>query len=392
MQISCHGARQQHGQGHEAGTDRVVRRLERAVGEVHHVHGVSRETVAIAELVEDDAGADRPDGSGLRKRQEKVHGAGQGQAQGHRQQAAAEAPPGDVPTAQDAACEERNHAGGAVHRPERRLVQAQASVGHRVAEERIQELDRERLRKAVQQQEAHEQADARLREEAPEGLAEFTQDLAACLVAGRPVPVGTRQDEGMVDGHEGQDGGRREEGPGPGLGDGPGPLFQPAGQDDENPLAEHHRDPVERIADAHKGRLPSLVQGEHIIAVRGDVVRGGGESGDDEQDEHPREGRSGRKRRGQDADGDGHQQLHRDDPPALALENVHEGAPERLHEPGKADQAGQQGQPGIVHPEVLEDHHGDRVHDKVRKSFREIQGRYPEPGSARFHRSRVVPG
>ena len=196
----------------------------------------------------------------------------------------------------------------------------------------------------------------------------------------------------MVGRHEGQDGGRREEGPGPGLGHGPGPFLQPAGQDDEHALPEHHRDPVEGIADAHEGRLPSLVQRQHVIAVRRDVVRGGGESGDDEQDEHPGEGGGGREYRGKGADGDGHQQLHRHDPPAFALENVHEGAPERLHEPREADQAGEQGQPGVVHAEVLEDHDGNRVHDKVRKAFREIEGRNPEPGSARFHRSRVVPG
>ena len=196
----------------------------------------------------------------------------------------------------------------------------------------------------------------------------------------------------MPGGHEGKNHGRGEEGPGPGLRNCPGPLLQHAGQDHEHTLAEDHGDPVEGIADAHEGRLPSLIQGQHVITVRGDVVRGRCEAGDDEQDEHPREGGGGGKRRGEHADGDRHQQLHRDDPPPFALENVHEGAPQRLDEPGKADEAGQQGQPGVVHAQVLENHDGNRVHDKIRKAFREIQGRNPEPGSARFHRSRVVPG
>ena len=103
LQISCHSARKQHGQGHEAGAKGIVGRFERAGREVHHIHRIGCKAVTVAELVEDDAGADGPDGFRLREGQEQVHGAGQGEAEGHGQQAGAQAPAGDVPAAQDAA-------------------------------------------------------------------------------------------------------------------------------------------------------------------------------------------------------------------------------------------------------------------------------------------------
>ena len=392
MQISCHRAGKQHGQGHEARAKGIVGGLERTLRKTHHINRVGRKAVAVTKLVEDDAGADRPYGRGLHQRKKQIHRAGQGQTERHRKQALTEAPAGNVPAAEDAAGEKGDDTGRPVHHPVSRFVHSESADLDRVAEKRIQQLDGQCFRKTIQQQEKNQQPDSRLREKAAERFTEFRKYLSHGLPFGRTVVIGTRKDKGVIQRNGRQNNRSGEQRDAPRTGHDARPLLQPAGQNDQNTLPEHHRNAVERVSDAHKGRLPPLVQADHVESVRRDVMRRGSETGDDEQDQGPGERRGRGKSDRQQGDGGRHQQLHRHNPPALALENVHERAPERLDKPGKADQAGQEGQPAVVHPQVLEDDDGDRVDDKIRKAFRKIQGGNPQPGRACFHRSRVVPG
>ena len=185
----------------------------------------------------------------------------------------------------------------------------------------------------------------------------------------------------MPQGDEREEHGRGEQGDAPGARDGAQALLQHARQYHDHALPEDRRDAVEGAADAHEGGLLLLLQGDHIVAVRGDVVRGGGEGDDVEDDQRPAEDvRADAQREAGEADGA--QQLHQHDPPALGADHVHEGAPQGLDDPGEVEQGGVHGQVAVRHAQALEHRHGDVVDDEVGNALGEVERGDPPPGGA----------
>ena len=107
-------------------------------------------------------------------------------------------------------------------------------------------------------------------------------------------------------------------------------------------------------------------------------MRGACKGNDEEEYQNHREG-SHRKKEGDQQDGDGHRNLHRENPPTLASEYVDKRTPERFDEPWQADDGGHQTEGAVVQPHVLEDRQRYGVDDEVRKALCEIEGRDPQP-------------
>ncbi len=73
-------------------------------------------------------------------------------------------------------------------------------------------------------------------------------------------------------------------------------LFQNARKRHQRPISENHRQPIERIANAHKPRLLMLVEFQHIITVGGDVVCSTRECHQEETEHRPLEPKVGVQR------------------------------------------------------------------------------------------------
>ncbi len=86
LDVTGNEARQHHAQRHKGGADGIVRRLELALAEVHHVQHVSRETEAVAKLLNAQGDSDNHDVSGLGNSQIDKRQARQRHARGHHPQ------------------------------------------------------------------------------------------------------------------------------------------------------------------------------------------------------------------------------------------------------------------------------------------------------------------
>ena len=297
--------------------------------------------------------------------------------------------------AQDAAGYDADHPHRIVDKAEIYRRESQAALCLRIHQECGKNLEGESLRKAIQQHESDACPDERLAEKRGESPGELAQDrpggtLHANLIGGR-----RRQGPQVIQGQRRPQNGRAEQGEAPGLRDISGPALQHAREHYQRTLHKKVGYPVESGPDAHKQRLLLSRKRQHIEAVGGDIMRGRCESRDPEQHQGGREqGDIGpgpcRKGKRQAQEKRHHGQLRGHHPPALGPEDIHEGTPERLDQPGKVQQAGVQGHIGIAHPHLLEQDDGDVVHDEVRDALCEVKRGHPEPGRAGFHK--VVPG
>ena len=169
----------------------------------------------------------------------------------------------------------------------------------------------------------------------------------------------------MPDSHHEKEDGTGKKGGVPGAGNVAEAVLEQPGHNHYHPLPEHRCDAVEGAPDAHEKALPVFIQRQHIVSVRGYVVRGGEHCGDVEEDQGEGEGPDGfactmRQREGDGGEADGHQRLHHHYPPALGAHHVHQRTPEGFYHPREIEEAGIHRKVGVAHAHTLE--HGDRHH------------------------------
>ena len=160
-----------------------------------------------------------------------------------------------------------------------------------------------------------------------------------------------------------------------------GAPLKDAAQHHQQALSQHETAAVEGIAYAHERRLPLPVQGQHIVSVRGNVVRSRREGHQHEQHQQHRHRTERQAERDHRKHGH-HCELSQQYPPALAPEDVHEGAPEGLDEPGQADESRQRAQSPVIDAQVLEDRQGYGIDYCIGQALDQIQGRDPRPRTA----------
>ena len=170
----------------------------------------------------------------------------------------------------------------------------------------------------------------------------------------------------MVEGNYGKEYRADHHGHRPGLRDIGVTGFQKAGDYHQDALPENGRKAVEGASDADKEGLVALVEGDHVVPVRRDVMSRRGEGRDPEdnegQDKERDRGvargndlrRRTRQGQGQPYEGRAHQNLHGDHPPALGPDNVHKGAPEGFYDPGKIEDTGIGRYVRVGHSHLLE--------------------------------------
>ncbi len=181
LQIAGKHARYHHAERHEGGADGIVRGLELAFGEVHHVEHIGGEAEAIAELVEGNGGGDEPQAGGLRDGEVDECQAGQGQGACHQTDGTFQSDAGGIQSAQDAAHGEGDDTDGAIDQSHFGSAQRQSACLLRSYEERGAHLQQEGFGQAVEQHEGDGKPYARLGEVGAEGASELVQDGAcAC--------------------------------------------------------------------------------------------------------------------------------------------------------------------------------------------------------------------
>ena len=369
--------------------------LEGAVRGKDHIEHEGGEAEAVAELLDQHAGADGIEGYGLVQGHPEIDHAGQGQGRRHRPDPFPQAAAADDDPAEDAAEQQADHADRVVDDAVLDRRQGHAAVFHRIQQEGGDEFQRQGLRQAEEQQESHGHPGYGLAEEGGEGLAEFLEDApgggALPFRDGSLVRGGTGNREEMEEGEGAEEDRGDAEGQAPG-GRNVRPGLENARERDEGALDEEVGEAEEGAADADEEGLFLLFQRQHVVAVRRDVIGRRGEGGHPEDDdaqgkERHRDvpaGDLGRLRhrhgQGQAEEEGGDQQLHRRDPPAFVAEDVDKRAPDGLDDPREVEKAGVERHLGIAHAELLEHHRGDAVHDEIGNAFREIEGRHPNPG------------
>ena len=172
---------------------------------------------------------------------------------------------------------------------------------------------------------------------------------------------------------------------GPGGRNVPRPGFQHPGHNHQHPLAEHGGQTVESAPNPHEKGLFAFGEGQHIESVSGNVVGGTGEGGNPEQYENYRIS-LGRDRQSHQNETERNKDLHSRHPPSFGTDNIHEGTPQRLDDPGQIEKTGQQGHLPVGHTHTVEHNHGYAVHDKIRNSLCEIESGHPKPGREFFSR------
>ena len=161
-----------HAQRHEARTDGVMRSLIFPFREENQVHGVSRETEAIAELLDRHAGVHQENILRHRVSHIQIDQIGQRDRQSHRPKPLFQAMSRDGHTAQDAAQQERDHADrpiGETNLPGRKGQSAGVS---RIQQKRRSQFHQLRLAQTIGQHEENRDTDARLAEKGDKRIAE----------------------------------------------------------------------------------------------------------------------------------------------------------------------------------------------------------------------------
>jgi hypothetical protein len=168
-----------------------------------------------------------------------------------------------------------------------------------------------------------------------------------------------------------------------------------AGEHDERSVARKHRESEEHRAHADEVLLLLLAQRDQVQAIGGDVVRRGGDRGDDEQRGRRLHTVRAREQRGEGGESAGGRELHRPHPVAARAERVHERRPQRLERVGQTDEVREQGDARVVEPQLLEHEHGQHGDQDVGQALRQIERRDPQPrargalgqGGRRLHAS-----
>ena len=155
------------------------------------------------------------------------------------------------------------------------------------------------------------------------------------------------------------------------------PQLDGTGYGYEYSLSEDGCKAVEGASDTDECCLVALLQCQHIEAVGGNIVRGGGKCCNDEQNQCDGEHADGscpgsyrcfiRFRNGQRQQNEcyRHQDLHGDDPPSFGLDNVDERAPEGLDGPGQIQQTRKQGHLSIGNTHLGKHQYRDVVDNEV---------------------------
>ena len=104
---------------------------------------------------------------------------------------------------------------------------------------------------------------------------------------------------------------------------------------------------------------------------------GAGEGNEHEDGEDALEPEVGGEGEGDECECDAHEELHGDDPPALGLEVVDDGAPDGLDDPGESEPPGVEGDLLVGESELLEHDEGDEHDGREGQCLAEIEGGYP---------------
>lgn len=167
---------QHHAQRHEARTDGVMRSLIFPFREENQVHGVSRETEAIAELLDEDAEADDKDTVRLEHAQIDECQAREGHAESHRPKRPLQAQARSGDAADDAAYGERGDTYSPVDNAHIFRGEAQTADVLWIKQEGIHHLQEKGFRKTIQEHEKDGNPYMSFLEEGGEGAAEFAEN------------------------------------------------------------------------------------------------------------------------------------------------------------------------------------------------------------------------
>ena len=153
------------------------------------------------------------------------------------------------------------------------------------------------------------------------------------------------------------------------------------GQHHKSPLSGEHRTLVEDVSQPRTDRLRMVIQRDHVISIRGNIMGCGTECGQQEAGDQPsvRPARAEHECDGGKTQSDRH--LGGEHPSPLGSVRVHQGSPEELQAPRQSDHSGPERHCAVGHSETGEHHHGNAGCDSERQTFREIDAGNPSPAA-----------
>lgn len=148
--------------------------------------------------------------------------------------------------------------------------------------------------------------------------------------------------------------------------------------DHEQPGSEDRARVPAHALNAGVLRLHLRRQRGHVDGVGRDVLRAGSKTDDPKQADRQREIVRQMQRQPGEHRRDGHQKFHRDDPPLLGLEGLHERRPKRFQNPRQVHQAGVERDFFNRHAQVLVHDRRHLRNGRVRDAHGQVERRHPE--------------
>ena len=264
---------------------------------------------------------------------------GEGHGDDHRPDTLSEAVFGDDNPAQQPTRNEADDAHIPQDHADLQGGQAQAALAVGVQHEGAGHLGQHGFTETVKQNEKQDRDDLRFREEGGNDFDERGVFFLRGFLLHRTIMGHHRHPKHRVEQQQPVGARPNQQRYSPGFRDGHPLLFVIAGHHDQKPIRKHHGQPKEGRANAREEGLHLLRQGQHIVAIQRNIVRGG-EKGSGEEDPQ-RNGQKGLSRNGQGgpAQKSRDQHLHREHPRALLAVEVEPRRPQHLEDPGPDDQA-----------------------------------------------------
>ena len=322
---------------HECKMTRFV--FPAAVGKLDHEQNMRHVAESVAELLQSDADPRRTQ-SGMMKRQIHIKQIRQIQRQRHAPETSTEAEAGDCESREKSSRQKTDRSGDSVNGPLLAQRESESAVRPGGQHEGYREFSELRLRKPVEKQKQHRADGAFPRKKGPE---RFRESGFRFAFRGKRVLCGGGGEK-MVEKQQKHCGGGGGHRPEPGGGRSSAGILEAARQHDESALSGEHGAFVEDVAETGARRLIVRGEGEHVVAVRGDVVGRGDEGREKEQSHDQRKCRMvGLKRQSRRREAESEDELGAQHPRPFGPAGIQKRRPQKFEAPRQTDDAGPEG-------------------------------------------------
>ena len=359
LYVTCYQTRENHAESHETGADSIVRSLELTLREEHHIHHISGEAEAIAELLNCNSDSDIYHVGWQEHTEVNETQAWQRHRESHPPECFLQAYLRNVVTSKNTTEEQENHTDSAIYNAQLLHGHAQTSSIACTEQEWINHLHQKALWQTIEKHECDSHPKSRFGEIGSEGFTKTSNDIFGCGLSIRFIGVWTWREEHMPYSHDSKDNGGDNHGYLPchrhiSLALLDSPIVDDTRDSNECRVTEYVAETVEYATPANHLGLNARGECQHIETISCDVVSSTGKRHNDEGNQytckefHLSTHSSDNFRRWMRNRENGqycqsqHEELHSEEPPTFGFDQIYEWCPQELQCPREVKQCGEE--------------------------------------------------